>query len=48
MTSTLVISDDSGAVRLQAIAGAQTLDREGLKDRFAEISARNRDQIQQS
>jgi len=32
----------------QAIAGAQTLDRDGLKDRYAEISARNRSQIQQS
>jgi enoyl-CoA hydratase/carnithine racemase len=29
----------------QAIAGAQTLDRDGLKDRYAEISERNRRQI---
>ncbi|WP_292991534.1 enoyl-CoA hydratase [Mycobacterium sp.] len=30
----------------QAIAGAQTLDRDGLEDRYAEISERNRRQIQ--
>lgn len=30
----------------QAIAGAQTLDRDGLKDRYTEISARNRRQIE--
>jgi enoyl-CoA hydratase len=30
----------------QAIAGAQTLDRDGLKDRYAEISERNRRQLQ--
>src|ERR1700733_8859615 len=29
----------------QAIAGAQTLDRDGLKDRYAEITERNRRQI---
>jgi enoyl-CoA hydratase len=29
----------------RAIAGAQTLDRDGLKDRYAEISERNRRQI---
>lgn len=29
----------------EAIAGAQTLDREGLRDRFAEVSGRNRSQI---
>ena len=29
----------------QAIAGAQTLDRDGLKERYAEVSARNRSQI---
>jgi enoyl-CoA hydratase/carnithine racemase len=32
----------------QAIAGAQTLDRDGLKDRYAEVTARNRSQIQRS
>src|ERR1700744_4652912 len=30
----------------QAIAGAQTLDRDGLKDRYVEVSKRNRSQIQ--
>ena len=30
----------------QAIAGAQTLDRDGLEDRYAEISERNRSQMQ--
>jgi enoyl-CoA hydratase len=29
----------------RTIAGAQTLDRDGLKDRYAEISERNRSQI---
>jgi enoyl-CoA hydratase len=29
----------------RAIAGAQTLDRDGLKDRYTEISERNRRQI---
>lgn len=29
----------------QSIAGAQTLDQEGLKDRFVEVSGRNRSQI---
>ena len=29
----------------RAIAGAQTLDRDGLKDRYAEVSERNRRQI---
>ena len=31
----------------QAIAGAQTLDRDGLRNRYAEVSARNRSQIRQ-
>jgi hypothetical protein len=29
----------------KAIAGAQTLDQDGLKDRYAEITERNRRQI---
>ena len=29
----------------RAIAGAQTLDRDGLKDRYTEVSARNRSQM---
>ena len=37
---------DAALAAEQAIAGAQTLDQAGLKDRFAEITERNRSQIQ--
>jgi enoyl-CoA hydratase len=36
---------DAALAAEQAIAGAQTLDQEGLKDRYAEITERNRSQI---
>jgi enoyl-CoA hydratase len=38
---------DPALVAEQDIAGAQTLDHDGLKDRYAEITKRNRSQIQQ-
>jgi len=44
VTSAAAITDPALAVE-QAIAGAQTLDHDGLKDRYAEISERNRRQI---
>jgi enoyl-CoA hydratase len=44
-TGTAAIIDPALAAE-QTIAGAQTLDRDGLKDRFASISERNRSQIQ--
>jgi len=46
VTGSAAVTDPALAAE-QAIAGAQTLDRDGLKERFAEISARNRGQIQQ-
>jgi enoyl-CoA hydratase len=45
VTGTAAIIDPALAAE-RTIAGAQTLDREGLKDRYAEISERNRRQIQ--
>ena len=45
VSGTAAIIDPALAAE-QAIAGAQTLDRDGLKDRFAEISERNRRQVQ--
>jgi enoyl-CoA hydratase len=44
VTGTAAIIDPALAAE-QAIAGAQTLDREGLKDRYAEITERNRRQM---
>ena len=46
VTGSAAVTDPALAAE-QAIAGAQTLDQDGLKDRYAEISARNRSQIQQ-
>ena len=40
VTGTAAIIDPALAAE-QTIAGAQTLDRDGLKDRYAEISERN-------
>jgi enoyl-CoA hydratase len=36
---------DAALAAEQAIAGAQTFDQEGLKDRYAAITQRNRSQI---
>ena len=47
VTGSAAVTDPALAAE-QAIAGAQTLDRDALLDRYAEISARNRSQIQQS
>jgi enoyl-CoA hydratase/carnithine racemase len=47
VTGSAAITDPALAAE-QAIAGAQTLDRDALLDRYAEISARNRSQIQRS
>jgi enoyl-CoA hydratase len=44
VTGSATITDPALAAE-QAIAGAQTLDRDGLKDRYAEITERNRRQI---
>jgi enoyl-CoA hydratase/carnithine racemase len=44
VTGAAAITDPALAVE-QAIAGAQTLDHDGLKDRYAEIAERNRRQI---
>ena len=44
VTGAAAITDPALAAE-QAIAGAQTLDRDGLNDRYAEISERNRRQI---
>ena len=44
VTGSATITDAALAAE-QAIAGAQTLDRDGLKDRYAEITERNRRQI---
>jgi enoyl-CoA hydratase/carnithine racemase len=44
VTGAAAITDPALAAE-QAIAGAQTLDQEGLKDRYAEVSERNRSQI---
>ncbi len=45
VTGTAAVIDPALAAE-QVIASAQTLDREGLKDRYAEITIRNRRQIQ--
>jgi enoyl-CoA hydratase len=45
VTGTAAVIDPALAAE-QAIAGAQTLDSEALKDRYAEITVRNRRQIQ--
>ena len=45
VTGTAATTDAALAAE-QAIAGAQTLDQSGLKDRFAEVTERNRSQIQ--
>jgi len=47
VTGAAAITDPALAAE-QAIAGAQTLDRDGLKDRYAEVTARNRSQIRRS
>jgi enoyl-CoA hydratase len=44
VTGSAAVTDPALAAE-QAIAGAQTLDQEGLKDRYAEITERNRSQI---
>ena len=44
LTGSAAVTDPALAAE-QAIAGAQTLDRDGLKDRYAEITERNRRQI---
>ena len=44
VTGSATITDAALAAE-QAIAGAQTLDRDGLKDRYADITERNRRQI---
>jgi enoyl-CoA hydratase len=45
VTGTAAVIDPALAAE-RAIAGAQTLDRDGLGDRFAAISERNRRQVQ--
>jgi enoyl-CoA hydratase/carnithine racemase len=45
VTGTAAITNAALAAE-RAIAGAQTLDRESLKDRYAKVSERNRSQIQ--
>ena len=44
VTGSATVTDAALAAE-QAIAGAQTLDQDGLKDRYAEITERNRRQI---
>jgi enoyl-CoA hydratase/carnithine racemase len=44
VTGSAAVTDPALAAE-QAIAGAQTLDQDGLKDRYAEITERNRRQI---
>jgi enoyl-CoA hydratase len=44
VTGSAAVTDPALAAE-QAIAGAQTLDQDGLKDRYTEISERNRRQI---
>jgi enoyl-CoA hydratase/carnithine racemase len=44
VTGAATVTDPALAAE-QAIAGAQTLDRDGLTDRYAEVSERNRRQI---
>ncbi|MGC2566845.1 MAG: enoyl-CoA hydratase [Mycobacterium sp.] len=44
VTGAAAITDPALAAE-QAIAGAQTLDQDGLKDRYAEVTERNRRQI---